>query len=84
MKRTSLRSCIDQNCKECIYDRLAAGTWRQQVTLCAIKKCPLWEVRPKSATLPLPDAGIGQKMAEKGQSEGMQVNLLVVSGGRVG
>lgn len=84
MKRISLRKAINSHCKQCIYDKLAPGTCRQQVTLCTVFKCPLWEVRPKAATLPLPDAFIGQEMAKKGQSEGMLVNLLVVSVRRVG
>jgi len=42
----SLRQKIDLKCKSCSYDRLAAGTWRQQVTLCASTKCPLYDVRP--------------------------------------
>ena len=44
----SLRKAIDKHCKECIYDDLAAGTWRQQVTLCSVESCPLYEVRPKT------------------------------------
>ena len=42
----SLRKRINQNCKDCIYDRHAPGTWRQQVTLCAAKECSLYPVRP--------------------------------------
>ena len=42
----SLRKRINQNCKDCIYDPYAAGTWRQQVTLCAVKECSLYPVRP--------------------------------------
>ena len=45
----SLRRRINQNCKACAWDNLAKGTWRQQVTLCAIKSCPFHEVRPKTA-----------------------------------
>ena len=42
----SLRKRVNRNCKECSYDRYAAGTWRQQVTLCAVKECSLYPVRP--------------------------------------
>ena len=45
-KRPSLRKCINNHCKTCIYDPKAAGTWRQQVTLCSITNCPLYPVRP--------------------------------------
>jgi hypothetical protein len=49
----SLRKAADQNCKNCVYDDLAAGTWRQQVTLCSVKNCALWPHRPKT-TNPIP------------------------------
>lgn len=53
MKRQSLRTAIDQNCKQCIYDKACPGTWRQQVSLCTVIKCPIWDVRamPTSASL---------------------------------
>jgi hypothetical protein len=45
----SLRAAINGKCKDCIYDpKSGLGNWRQQVTLCAIKTCPLWSVRPLS------------------------------------
>jgi len=46
----SLRKAIDQNCRSCVYDGLAAGTWRQQVTLCSVKSCALYKVRPKTSS----------------------------------
>lgn len=45
-RKKSLRKAIDENCKECIYDPLAGGSWRKQVTLCTVNKCPLYPVRP--------------------------------------
>jgi len=49
----SLREAIDKHCRSCIFDDLAAGTWRQQVTFCAVKSCDLYEVRPKTtSTIP--------------------------------
>lgn len=42
----SLRRRINQNCRGCIYDPHAAGTWRQQTTLCTVINCPFHEVRP--------------------------------------
>lgn len=42
----SLKKCIEEYCKECIYDDLVPGTWRDQVEACTSVKCPLYEVRP--------------------------------------
>jgi len=44
----SLRKAINDHCKDCIYDNLAAGTWLQQVTICSSNDCPLFDVRPQS------------------------------------
>ena len=52
--RPSLRKCIDNNCRRCIYDSRAAGTWRQQVTLCAVTECAIYPVRPIT-TAPIPE-----------------------------
>ena len=50
---TSLRKRIDKHCKTCIYDSEAAGSWRQQVSLCRVKTCALHDVRPRTArTIP--------------------------------
>ena len=49
-----LRKSINDKCKDCIFDNCAAGNWRQQVTICSAKSCPLWEVRPTSSA-PIPD-----------------------------
>ena len=48
-RKKSLRKAIDENCKECIYDPLAVGSWRKQVTLCTVNKCPLY---PKKSSSP--------------------------------
>jgi len=53
-KRPSLRKAIDQHCKCCIHDPQAAGTWRQQVTLCSVTGCALYPVRPFTES-PIPD-----------------------------
>ncbi len=45
-KSRSLRKCIDENCRNCIYDKQAAGTWLQQVTLCSVTSCSIYPVRP--------------------------------------
>ena len=50
MKHTatrSLRAAINDKCRECIYDSIGgAGTWREQVTACTSRACPLYPVRP--------------------------------------
>ena len=43
----SLRKAINQHCLNCVYDKLAPGKWRQQVTLCSVKSCALYDVRPQ-------------------------------------
>jgi hypothetical protein len=49
----SLRKAINAKCLDCNYDRLAAGTWLQQVTLCSANSCPLHKVRPQTkSTIP--------------------------------
>lgn len=47
--RASLRESINAKCKECIFDPLSGcGNWRQQVTACTSRTCPLYPVRPLS------------------------------------
>ena len=53
-KRPSLRKCINDNCKTCIFDPKAAGTWRQQVTLCPVESCAIYPRRPVSKA-PIPE-----------------------------
>jgi len=47
-KKHSMRNRIDENCRQCIYDNGAAGTWRQQVTLCPVTSCTFHDIRPIS------------------------------------
>ncbi len=54
-KNPSLRKCVNDNCRSCIYDPQAAGTWRQQVTLCTVKNCALYPVRPVTKA-PIPES----------------------------
>lgn len=42
---------ITQHCLDCIYDPQAAGTNRQQVTLCAVRACALYPYRPTTKSL---------------------------------
>ena len=48
--RKSKRKAIDEKCKDCIYDHLDKGTWRQQVDNCWDINCSLWWHRPTSRT----------------------------------
>ena len=50
-----LRKSVDDKCKTCIFDPKAAGTWRQQVTLCTVEMCPLYPVRPVTIS-PIPES----------------------------
>lgn len=52
----SLRTAINAKCRECIYDPMVPGRWRQQVAACTVVRCPLWPVRPKSAADPVAPA----------------------------
>lgn len=46
--RPSLRRAINDKCRDCIYDPLAGGAWRQQVESCTCTDCPLYQVRPRT------------------------------------
>jgi hypothetical protein len=49
--RKSLRKCINDFCKRCLYDQVGGnGTWRQQIDNCTAHDCPLYPVRPRSRT----------------------------------
>lgn len=39
-------------CRQCIGDPGAAGTWREQVAICACRDCPLWRFRPLPRNAP--------------------------------
>lgn len=39
-------AAIAAKCRDCIFDQEAAGTWRQQVTVCPSTDCALWTFRP--------------------------------------
>ena len=42
------QQAIEAKCKDCIYDELDHGTWRQQVERCELTDCALYPYRPKS------------------------------------
>jgi len=45
-------TAIAAKCKDCIHDPAAAGTWREQATVCTSITCALWNFRPLSANAP--------------------------------
>lgn len=46
--RLSLRGAIDAKCRDCTFDEVEPGNWRQQVSACPVTTCPLHPVRPVS------------------------------------
>ena len=42
----SRADAIAAKCRECIYDPMSAGTWREQVAACTSANCPLHDLRP--------------------------------------
>lgn len=50
-KSLSMRSAIDGMCKNCLYDKLQPGTWRQQIEACTSTQCPLYNLRPTPITV---------------------------------
>ena len=49
-KRPSMRAAINAKCKDCSYDPLDRGTWRQQVGACTDTECSLHPLRPMPET----------------------------------
>ncbi len=44
--RLTRQQTIDVNCKDCNYDELDVGTWRDQIERCPSPQCPFFEYRP--------------------------------------
>ena len=44
----SYKQCVENHCKDCVYDPTEPGSWRKQVSECGIIDCALWEVRPRT------------------------------------
>ena len=45
-KQLTRQQAINAKCRECSYDELDVGTWRQQIERCEITDCALWIYRP--------------------------------------
>jgi hypothetical protein len=43
---------ITANCRDCIHDDRALGTWRQQTSACHLTACPFWRHRPLAGGVP--------------------------------
>jgi len=43
---------ITANCRDCIHDDSAVGTWRQQTSACHLTACPFWRHRPLAGGVP--------------------------------
>jgi hypothetical protein len=71
----SLRKCINEKCRDCIYDSFAPGTWRQQVFLCSVKSCALYDVRPKP-TRPIPESVLSCYGVSLTEPQGLIANLV--------
>ena len=48
----SLRNAHNRKCRSCIYDCKASGSWKAQITLCSVWRCPLWVKRPTTKSIP--------------------------------
>jgi len=46
--RPSMRNAINAKCKDCLYDPVDGGNWRQQAEACTSPECPLFELRPRA------------------------------------
>ena len=64
----SRSKAIEKKCKDCIYDDIAPGTWRQQITICPMCDCPLYEYRPKTDR-PIPESVLEFYGIKKGTFE---------------
>ena len=62
----SLRRAIDAHCRDCTYDPEAAGTWRQQATLCTVLGCARHLCRPVTK------AAIPESVLDYYQAEGAE------------
>lgn len=46
-------AAIAANCRDCIHDAAAPGTWKEQVSICPRTACPFWRFRPLSGNAPV-------------------------------
>ena len=54
VRQLTRQQAIDANRKDCNYDELDVGTWRDQIERCPSPQCPFFEYRPlTTATMKL-------------------------------
>lgn len=56
------RAAIANKCRDCTYDEVEPGTWREQCAACPIEVCPLYAFRP------IPDVRIDGKRLTRDQA----------------
>ena len=49
---TTRGAAIAANCRACVHDPAAPGTWKEQVSVCPATSCPFWRFRPVSDNSP--------------------------------
>lgn len=70
----SLRKAINDHCASCIHDSSSPGTRLQQITLCSVNSCALWNVRPKT-TSAIPESVLHWYGVKTGESERLNAAL---------
>ena len=77
--KLSLRAAINHKCRECIHDPVGGfDNWREQVTACTSRACPLYPVRPLTTGRQAPEkavfsAGEARSRLDPYQGKGVQV-----------
>lgn len=67
--RLSMRDAINAMCKQCIYDPLSRGTWREQVAGCSSSGCPLHPLRPGPINAKKPGSGEAEDPTQGDRSD---------------
>jgi hypothetical protein len=52
--KTEVWRRISANCRYCLYDPHAGGTWREQIEACTSPDCPMYPIRPVSQNYKAP------------------------------
>mgnify|MGYP000435623285 CR=1 FL=1 len=68
------QEAINKNCRECSYDELCDGTWRDQIEGCHITKCALYDFRPKTIATEQREREQRVMMRQDNQPEGPRLH----------
>lgn len=72
-KASTPLAAIARKCRDCTYDELEPGTWREQCAACPIEVCPLHAFRP------VPDVRIGGKrLTRAGAAAHVRLKLAAI------